>query len=95
MTLAFGRSSYNPTLEDPTNILKFLVYRIARQRVRHGTGEKAGIEEMEMGELEQDHEGAIRCAFTAFYSVDKDPTPVLVPEHSRHLPVELLLLRRG
>ena len=37
VTLAFGRSIYNPTLEDPTNILKFLVYHIAGQRVRRDT----------------------------------------------------------
>ena len=90
LTLAFGRSSYNPTLEDPTNILKFLVYHIARQRVRNSTGEKTGIEEAEMVELEKGHEDAIRCAFVAFYNVDKDPASVLVPEHSRSLLVELL-----
>jgi len=90
VTLAFGKSSYNPTLEDPANILKFLVYHIARQRVRDCTGEKAGIEEVETVELEKCHEDAVRCAFGAFYNVDKDPAPVLVPEHSRHLLVELL-----
>ena len=90
LTLAFGRSSYNPTLEDPTNILKFLVYHIAGQRVRRDNWEKTGIEEVETVELEKDHEGAVRCAFTAFYNVDKDPAPVSVPEHSRHLLVELL-----
>ncbi|KAF9649517.1 hypothetical protein BDM02DRAFT_3113752 [Thelephora ganbajun] len=90
LTLAFGKSGYNPTLEDPTNILKFLNYHIARQCVRHSTGEKTGIEEVEMVELEKDHENSVRCAFTAFYNVDKDPAPVLVPEHSKHLLVELL-----
>jgi len=90
LTLAFGRSSYNPTLEDPTDILKFLVYHIARQCVRHGTGEKAEIEEVEMVELEKSQEGAVRCAFAAFYNVDKDPAPVSVPEHSKYLLVELL-----
>ena len=90
LKLAFGRSSYSPTLEDPTNILKFLVYHIARQCVRRGTGEKAGIEEVETVELEKTREGAVKCAFAAFYNVDKDPAPVLVPEHSRHLLVELL-----
>jgi len=40
--------------------------------------------------LEQDREGAVSCTFTAFCNVDKDPAPVLVPEHSRHLLVELL-----
>lgn len=90
LTLAFGKSSYNPTLEDPTNILKFLVYHIARQRVRNGAGEEVQIEEAETVELEEGHENAVRCAFGAFYNVDKDSAPVLVPEHSRHLLVELL-----
>jgi hypothetical protein len=45
---------------------------------------------VETVELEQGHEDAVRCAFTAFYNVDKDPAPVLVPEHSKHLLVELL-----
>ena len=90
MTLAFGRSSCNPTLEDPTDILKFLVYHIARSRVRLGAGEKAGIEEVEIVELEKAHEGAVKCAFASFYKVDKDPAPILVPEHSKHLLVELL-----
>ena len=90
LTLAFGRPSCNPTLEDPTDILKFLVYHIARSCVRRGSGEKAGIEEVEMVELEKDHEGAVKCAFAAFYNVDKDPAPILVPEHSKHLLVELL-----
>ena len=90
LTLAFGKPNYNPTLEDPTNILKFLVYHVARSRVRLGTGEKAGIEEVEMVELEKDHEGAVRSAFASFYGVDKDPAPVLVPEHSKRLLVELL-----
>jgi len=89
LTLAFGKSSYNPTLEDPTNILRFLVYHIARQRVRNSNREKAEIEEVETVELEKGHEDAVRCAFAAFYNVDKDPAPVLVPEHSRHLLVEL------
>jgi hypothetical protein len=89
-TLAFGRSSYNPTLEDPTNILKFLVYHIARPCVRYGTGEKSGIEEVDMVELEKGHEDAVRCAFAAFYNGDKDPAPVVVPEHAKHLLVELL-----
>jgi len=43
-----------------------------------------------MVELEKDHEDAARCAFTAFYNIDKDPAPVLVPEHSKYLLVELL-----
>lgn len=90
LTLAFGKASYNPSLDDPTNILKFLVYHVARRRIRRGTGEKAGIEEVEVAELEKDHETAVRCAFAAFYGVDKDPAPVLVPEHSKHLLVELL-----
>lgn len=90
LRLAFGRASYNPSLDDPTNILKFLVYHIARQRIRHGTGEKVGIEEVEAIELEKDHETAVRCAFAAFYNIDKDPAPVLIPEHSKHLLVELL-----
>jgi len=90
LTLAFGRPSCNPILEDPTDILKFLAYHIARSCVRRGSGEKAGIEEVEMVELEQGHEGAIKCAFAAFYNVDKDPAPILVPEHSKHLLVELL-----
>ena len=90
LTLAFGKRSCNPTLEDPTNILKFLVYHIARQRIRDSTGEKAEIEEVEIVELEKGHEDAVRCAFEAFYNVDKDPAPVLVPEHSRHLLVGLL-----
>lgn len=90
LTLAFGRASYSPTLDDPTNILKFLVYHIARQRVRRGTEEKAVIEEVEMVELEKDHETALKCAFSAFYHIDKDPAPVLIPEHSKYLLVELL-----
>lgn len=90
LTLAFGRTGHNPTLDDPTNILKFLVYHIARRRVRHGTGEKAGIEEVEIVGLEKGHEAAVRCAFAAFYNIDKDPAPVLIPEHSKHLLVELL-----
>ena len=40
--------------------------------------------------MEKDHEGAVRCAFAAFSDVDKDPALVLVPEHSKHLLVELL-----
>ena len=90
LTLAFKKASYSPTLEDPTNILKFLIYHVARLSVRRGTGEKAEIEEVEMVELEKGHEDAVRCAFAAFYNVDKDPAPVLVPEHSKHLLVELL-----
>ena len=90
LTLAFKRSNHCPTLEDPTNILKFLVYHIARMCARHGIGEKVGIDEVEMVELEKDHEDAVRCAFAAFYNVDKDPAPVIVPEHSKHLLVELL-----
>ena len=90
LTLAFKKSSYNPALEDPTNILKFLVYHTARLSVRRGTGEKAATEEVGMVELEKGHEDAVRCAFVAFYNVDKDPAPVLVPEHSKHLLVELL-----
>ena len=90
LTLAFGRASYNPSLDDPTNILKFLVYHLTRQRVRHGIEEKAGVEEIETIELETNHEDAVRCAFAAFYNIDKDPAPVLIPEHSKHLLVELL-----
>lgn len=90
LTLAFGKPSYNPALGDSTNILKFLVYHIARTCVRRGTGEKAEIEEVEMVGLEKGHEGAVRCAFAAFYNVDKDPAPVLIPEQSKHLLVELL-----
>lgn len=90
LTLAFGRAHYNPTLDDPTNVLKFLVYHIARHRVRRGTGEKAGIEEVEMVEMEKEHESAVRCAFSAFYNVDKDPAPVLIPQHSKYFLVELL-----
>jgi len=90
LALAFGGPSCCPTLEDPTNILKFLIYHIARQRVRPGTGEKVGIQEVETVELEESHEGAVKCAFAAFYSVDEDPAPVSVPEHSKHLLLELL-----
>ena len=90
LTLAFGRAGCTPALDDPTNILRFLVYHVSRQYVRRGGGEKAGIDEVEMVELDKDHENAVRCAFAAFYNVDKDPAPVLVPEHSKHLLVELL-----
>ena len=90
LTLAFGRASYNPALGDPTNILKFLVYHIARQVIRCGVGEKAGIKQVEMVGLEKGYENAVRCAFAAFYGIDKDPAPVLIPEHSKHLLVELL-----
>ena len=90
LTLAFGRANYNPALDDPTNILKFLVYHVTRQSVRRGTGEKAGIEEVEMIELEKGHETAVKCAFAAFYHIDKDPAPILIPEHSKHLLVEIL-----
>ena len=90
LTLAFGKSNYNPALEDPMNVLKFLGYHIARQCTRRGTGEKAKIEEVEKVELEKSHEGAVRCAFGAFYNVDNVPAPVLIPEHSRHLLAELL-----
>ena len=93
LTLAFKRSKYcptYPTLEDPTNLLKFLVHHIARVCVRHDIGENAGADEVEMVELEKDHEEAVRCGFGAFYNVDKDPAPVIVPEHSKHLLVELL-----
>ena len=71
VTLAFGKSSYSPALEDPTSILKFLVYHIARQCVRRSTEGKAAIEEVETVELEKDHEGAVRCAFAAFSNVDR------------------------
>ena len=93
LTLAFKKSKYcptYPTLEDPTNLLKFLVHHIARVCVRHDIGENAGADEVEMVELEKDHEDAVRCGFGAFYNVDKDPAPVIVPEHSKHLLVELL-----
>ena len=90
LTLAFGRASYSPALDDPTDILKFLIYHIARRKIRSDTGEKAGIEDADIVELEKDRETAVRCAFAAFYGVDKDPAPVLIPEHSKYLLVELL-----
>ena len=83
LTLAFGKSNHGPALEEPTNVLKFLGYQIARQCTRRGTGERAGIEEVETVELKKSHEGAVRCAFAAFFNVENDPTPVLIPEHSR------------
>jgi len=90
LTLAFGRANYEPILEDPTNILRFLVYHIARPCVCTRIGEEVGTEEVGMVELEESHEAVVMCAFAAFYNVDKDPAPVLVPERSKHLLDELL-----